>query len=275
MWSLLLLAGLSSASVEAPPPVIPRPPEQLAAAAEAERIGHDIYDFDQAAWGSTDAMLAALPDPGDAGVRGWIVEREAGGTVATFYGFNGADPYKVFIAHMQGQKALSSHVTTANEDRSLNAIERRMVAARQAVINPEALQKIGFQPCSNASINSVVLPPATPVGAVPVYILAPQASPDSFPIGGHYRADVAADGTILHSRAFAKSCIALDRKQVPKSGDIKMFAVTHLLDPQPTEIHVWISLASHVPLAVIVPSGDVWAVAEGRISYQYTLAAKK
>jgi len=271
-----LLAGLSSASPASVPPhtVIARPPEQLAAAAEAERIGRDIYDFDQAAWGSTDAMVAAIPDPAAAGVRGWIVEREPNGTVATFYGLNGGQPYKLFVAHMQGQKVLSQHVVAQSEDRSMTPVEQRMVAARYVVMSSEGLRKIGFQPCSKASINSVVLPPATADGVVPVYVLTPQATLDSFPIGGHYRADVAADGSIVRSRAFAKSCFAMDRKQVP--GDVRMFVVTHLLDPQPTEIHVWTSLASHIPLAVaIVPSGDLWTVAEGRIKYQYTLPASR
>lgn len=274
MWSLLLLAGLSSASPAAVPArnVIARPPEQLAAAAEAERIGRDIYDFDQAAWGSTDAMVAAIPDPAAAGVRGWIVEREPNGTIATFYGLNGSQPYKLFVAHMQGQKVLSQHIVAQTEDRSMSPIEQRMVAARSVVMSPEGLLKIGFQPCSKASINSVVLPPAAADGVVPVYVLTPQATLDSFPIGGHYRADVAADGSIVRSRAFAKSCIAMDRKQVP--DDVRMFVVSHLLDPQPTEIHVWTSLASHIPLAVVIaPGGDVWTVAEGRIRYQYTLPA--
>jgi hypothetical protein len=276
MWPLLLLAGLSSAS-PAPAPahsVIARPPEQLAAAAEAERIGRDIYDFDQAAWGSTDALVAAIPDPAAAGVRGWIVQREPGGTIAIFYGVNGSQPYKLFVAHMQGRKVVSQHVVAANEDRGMTPIEQRMVAARSAVMSMDGLRKIGFQPCSNASVNSVVLPPATPDAVVPVYVLAPQASVDSFPIGGHYRAEVAADGSIVRSRAFAKSCIAMDRKQ--SAGNPQMFVVSHLLDPQPTEIHVWTSLASHVPLAVVIaPSGDLWTVADGRIKYQYTLAAPR
>lgn len=274
MWPLLLLAGLSSASPISPPAtkIIARSAAQLAAAAEAERIGRDLYDFDQAAWGSTDAMIAAIPDPAAAGVRGWIVEREPGGTVAIFYGLNGNQPYKVFVAHMQGQKVLSQNVVAANEDRAMTVIEQRMVAARSVVMTREGLSKIGFQPCSNASVNSVVLPPAASDGVVPVYVLAPQASTDSFPIGGHYRVEVAADGSIVRSRGFAKSCIAMDRKQVPDG--LRMFVVTHLLDPQPTEIHVWTSLASHIPLAVaIAPSGDVWTVDEGRIKYQYTLPA--
>ena len=243
----------------------------MAATAEAERIGRDIYDFDQAAWGSTDAMIAAIRDPAAAGVRGWIVEREPGGTVAIFYGLTGDQPYKLFVAHMQGQKVLSQQVVAANEDRSMTPIERRMVAARQAVVNADALRKIGFRPCANASVNSVVLPPATPEGTVPVYILTPQASVDSFPIGGNYRVDVAADGSIVRSRAFAKTCITMDRKRSP--GDPVMFYLTHLLDPQPTEIHVWVSLASGLPLMVATPpAGDVWIVANGHVKYEYTLA---
>jgi hypothetical protein len=82
--------------------------------------------------------------------------------------------------------------------------------------------------------------------------------------------DVAADGSIVRSRAFAKSCIAMDRKQ--SSSSPVAFYVTHLLDPQPTEIHVWVSLASGLPLMVAtLPAGDVWSVANGQIKYQNSL----
>lgn len=273
MWPLLLLAGLSSASPAPATTIIARSPAQLAAAAEAERIGRDIYDFDQAGWGSADALVVAIPNPGAAGVRGWIVEHEPAGTVAIFYGLNGTQPYKLFVAHMQGKTVVSQHVVAANEDRSMTPIEQRMVAARSVVMNGATLRKIGFQPCSKQPVNSVVLPPATPEGVVPVYVLTPQATMESFPLGGHYRVEVGADGSVVRSRAFAKSCIAVDRNQGGKKAE--MFVVTHLLDPQPTEIHVWTSLVSHLPLAVVTPpAGDVWTVADGRIKYQYTLPAQ-
>src|SRR4051812_32025012 len=80
---------------------------QRSAVADAERRGRDIYDFDQAAWGSTDALLAALPDPSRAGVKGWIVEREPGGAVAIYYGLRSDKPYKIFVAHVQGRKVIA------------------------------------------------------------------------------------------------------------------------------------------------------------------------
>jgi hypothetical protein len=272
MWPLLLLAGLSSASPAPSTTVVARPAAQLAAVADAERLGRDIYDFDQAAWGSTDALLAAIPDPSAAGVRGWIVEREPAGTIAIFFGLNGSKPYKVFIAHMQGKTVLSSHVMDANDDRNMTTLERRMVEARIIALTPDTLKKINFRPCSNALVNSVVLPPATADAPVPVYILTPQSTMASFPIGGHYRVDIAADGSIAASRPFAKSCIVMDRANMPENS--KMFVLTHLLDPQPTEIHVWLSLVAGLPLAVAtLPAGDVWTVANGAIKYQYTLPA--
>jgi len=275
MWPLLLLAGISSASPADKSTVIPRPPEQLAIAAEAERLGRDIYDFDQAAWGATDAMAAAMHDYAAAGVKGWIVEREPTGAVAIFYGQDKAQPYKIFVAHMQGQKVVSSHIVAAGEDRNLTPIEQRMVAARTIALRRETLdwlQKQDFHPCTSGSINTVVLPPATPEAPVPVYLLTPQASLSSFPIGGHFRIDVAADGSIVRSRAFAKSCIVLDPRQVP--ADARMFLVSHLLDQQPTEIHVWVALASHVPLGVLIaPHGDIWTVADGKVRYMSTLPA--
>jgi len=272
MWTLLLLAGLASASPDPAREVIPRSTAQLAAVSEAERIGRDIYDFDQAAWGSTDALIAAMPNYTAAGIKGWIVEREGGGTVAIYYGWADEHPYKIFVAHMQGRTVTASHVLGPTEDRGMTQIEERMVAARTAGLTQETLAKAGIKVCTSGSINTVVLPPPTATAPVPVYILTPQSSNDSFPIGGHYRIDIAADGSIASSRGFAKSCIAMDR---PKgSSDPQMFVVTHLLDPQPTEIHAWISLAGGLPLAVvIVPSRDLWIVQNGRMKYAYTLPA--
>lgn len=191
MWPLLLIAGLASSAPRAQTTAIPRTAAELAAAAEAERLGRDIYDFDQAAWGATDALTAAVPNLPSAGVAGWIVEREPSGTVAIFYGLEGGRPYKFFVAHMRGQKVQSSHILAADEDRSMTSIERRMADARTLALKQETLQKIDFRPCTTSSINTVVLPPATD-GAVPVYILTPQATLDQFPLGGHYRVDIGA-----------------------------------------------------------------------------------
>jgi len=265
--AVALLLGSPAAPAAAPAPTA----AQAAAVAEAQRIGRDIYDFDQAAWGSTDALVAAIPDPGAQGVRGWIVEREPGGTIATYYGLRDGKPYKIFVAHARGRKVTASHVVAAGEDAAMTAIEQRMVAARAVALEQQTLASIGFQPCERASLNSVVLVPPTADAPVPVYYLTPQVAMDRYPFGGNYRVDIAADGSVLGSRAFAKSCIAM-APQAPPGGHAAGMVITHLLDPQPTEIHAWLSLVANVPIFVAtIPSRELWGVEHGTIRLLRTL----
>jgi hypothetical protein len=42
--------------------------------------------------------------------------------------------------------------------------------------------------------------------------------------------------------------------------------ITHLLDPVPTEIHVFSSLVAHVPVMVGTRDGRIWAVDGTRIA---------
>jgi len=260
--ALVLIAGSSVSAAPRPEPT----KEQEAATAEAQRIGRDLYDFDQAAWGATDALVAVMSDPGAQGVKGWIVEREGGGTIATFYGLRDGKPYKIFVAHVQGREVTASHVLGSSDDSTMTPLEQRMVAARTVALEQQTFAKIGFQPCERASLNTVVLVPPTVSAAVPVYYLTPQTAMDRYPFGGHYRVDIGADGSILGSRAFAKSCLAMTPKAPPGGEPAAMF-ITHLLDAQTTEIHAWLSLVANIPILVgTVPSGQLWRVEQGTIT---------
>lgn len=266
MRSLILFAailGLSWRAGAATPPALT--PAQTTAVADAERRGRDIFDFDQAAWGSTDALTAALPDPGKAGVKGWIVEREPAGAIAIYYGLRDGKAYKIFVAHMRGRSVTASHILAAGEDNAMTPIEQRMAAARAIAVSRETLVKIGFQPCERAAVNSVVLQPASANEDVSVYLLTPQVANNRYPFGGHYRVDVTPDGLVKSSRPFSKSCIAM-APQPPQGGAPAAMVMTHLLDAQPTEIHVWLSLVSNLPVIVgTISSNEIWAVQHGAI----------
>jgi hypothetical protein len=54
----------------------------------------------------------------------------------------------------------------------------------------------------------------------------------------------------------------------PKDSRPEFGAFSHLLDPQPTEIHVFVSLYAKVPLIIMtVNNGRVWPVVAGKIGY--------
>jgi hypothetical protein len=94
--------------------------------------------------------------------------------------------------------------------------------------------------------------------------------PGVFPAGGHYRYIIGADGKLLSSRAFTKGCVNIDAKAVPKNA--AGYAVSHILDPQPTEIHVFVSYNTPVKLFVIIEgSKDLWEVGKGKAVFKQVL----
>ncbi len=87
----------------------------------------------------------------------------------------------------------------------------------------------------------------------------------SLPLGGHFEVDVSADGRVGTVRAFTKSCLEMSLVGDGK-GQTKALVVSHLLDPTPTEIHVFSSLTGKVPIYVMtMPNRTLWVVAGSEI----------
>jgi len=119
--------------------------------------------------------------------------------------------------------------------------------------------------CSDQPFNSVVLPPERPDRPILVYLLTPQTTLQSVPFGGHHLIPVAADGTAGPVRDFTKACFEAPLRGGGDAEPAGLF-ITHLLDPTPTEIHVFTSLTTHMPVFVETSSnGKVWAVDGGSI----------
>jgi hypothetical protein len=247
------LAAPAPAAKPAPAPPITAAEQQ--AIREASTRGALLYAYDQAAWHGTDAMMAKLPDARER-VGGWIVDGPAEAPELVFFDRDKAAPHTLFVADFNDGKLVSSRVARPGEA-ELSAERRRLIAAR--AVGMETLQAKGFQRCSALQMNTVVLPPAEPGGPTYVYLLTPQPDLNTIPFGGHYRIAVGADGKAGEMRPFTNSCIAMPSKPPAGSGATGMF-ITHLLDPVPTEIHVFSSLVAGVPVYVGTRDGRVWAV---------------
>lgn len=233
---------------------------QVVALDRASERGQLLYDYDQAAWHSTDTLVAALGDPGRAGIRGYIVEPQAGGLRVTYYGLTLAGAVPVYVADFADGKVAGGRVIPTDERKPLTVAQMRLIKAR------EVAAKADVKRCSSKPFNTVVLPAANAGGPVDVYLLTPQAAAGSYPIGGHHRLIVSAEGKLLKSRTFANTCIALEASPTAKEQTVAL-VVTHLLDPIPTEIHVFTSLASRLPLGVSTKDGKMWWVAGSSICY--------
>lgn len=231
---------------------------QLAAAAERGRL---LFELARAGQLTTRDMLARISDPAAAGVEGWVAAPEGNGLTVVYYAETAGGPEVVYRAQLVGGRLAAPEVFLAGSRPPLTPTMRRMAAARGAVAG------LDRRPCpAEAAFNVIVVPPASAAAPVEVYKLSPQRQAGRYPLGGHYLASVAPDGTTVNVREFTRSCIDLDSPAPAAGARPAPLGVTHQLDPLPTEIHVFLSLWMNRPLLVATGEPDrVWAVAQGRI----------
>jgi hypothetical protein len=222
--------------------------------ATVSKRGAQLYAFDQAAWHSTDAMLAkGLLGETMQAIRGWVVEPSEDLLRVTYYGFEGTTPYAIYIADIRDGKVVSDRVP-GPDGRALSARGARMAAAASVA------RTQSFPRCVDRPFNTVILPPQ-PDGTVPVYLLTPMTKAGEYPFGGHHEVDVGPDGTVVGTRDFSRACLPM---QAP--SDTAMLFITHLLDPHPTELHVYLSLWSGKAVAVGTSGDRIWEVSGTRIA---------
>lgn len=256
-----LLLGLALISLAAP--VAAQRTIPTADLATVSARGTAIYAYDQAAWHTSDTMLAKhLPEDVMRAIRGWVVEPRGDVLTVTYFGRDGEKPYAIYIADFRDGVVSNERVPEAGgTERALSPLGLRLAAARVTATDAAA----SLARCSDRRYNSVVLPPE-PDGTIPVYLLTPQVENDQYPMGGHHEIDIAADGTVAGKRDFTRSCLTIGGPE-PKPGEKPVaLYVTHLLDPHPTEIHVFTSLTSHYPIFVGTSGQLVWSVEGARIT---------
>jgi hypothetical protein len=206
--------------------------------------GRLLYELDRAAWVGTDDLLERLPDASSAGIRGYVVERDGPNHVVTFFGGPPDAPVAFYRGRVENERVVAGEVFAADARPPLSPLQRRLAAVRGMA------GELKRRPCEDAPFNTVVIPPAAPDDPVDLYLLTPQLRDGEWPAGGHFRATVAADGTVSSSRAFTNSCINVGGGEVGRDQRPAGLVITHLLDPIPTEIHVFTMWTSRLPLAV-------------------------
>lgn len=247
------------AASESPFDTQPIPPELRAAAAVAESTGARIYRLDRAAWLATDALREhseALLER----TRGWITSEYPGGVRVSFLDGE-ASPnaiYRIDISDISDTGGLSNQKAEIRE--ALTAEEIAQDKARKLALGQSWLQ---CAPTYNTSIL------ASPEG-FSVYLSPGFQREHHYQAGGYhlYRIDAAGERVLSH-RSFTKGCIELsDAPQAELRGARPLaMMVTHLMDPQPTEVHVFLSLHAGVPLMVGTMDNDyLWKVEHGAIS---------
>lgn len=248
-------------------------PVEAAAIELAIERGQLMYVYDQAAWHGTDDMVAQMKASGNyeklaPTIGGWVVDGPADAPVVTFFSKDESAPRAVYRATMTAGGA-----KVARGELSGGALTPAQLALAKAVRAARAKageQKIGL--CNDRNPNSVALPPAAPGGPTLVYFMTPQTQAETWPMGGHWRFEVDADGNVVQSRKFANSCISVGG--VPPNGASRPAAlfISHVLDPTPTEIHVFTMLSSGIPVAVGTKD-QVWMIQ--RVNGRLRITAQK
>ena len=90
-------------------------------------------------------------------------------------------------------------------------------------------------------------------------------------MGGHYRFELGADGKVRDSRRFMNTCFDAAFGQAagaPAGSTLSSIVLSHLLDPQPTEIHVFASY--YLPVTLMVATTEnrlLWSIRQGSVGY--------
>jgi hypothetical protein len=229
--------------------------QEQASIEQALQRGRLMFGIDRAAWVATDDMVARIRDLQASGIRGYIVEPQPDGFDVIFYAASGNDLVQAYRGRVGRRGVASREVFPAASRPPLTAAQRRMVAAVNAAAGS------GRRPCGNQRFNPLIIPPASAEAPIDVYLMTPQTA-QGIPFGGHFRVTVAPDGNVASSRAFTNSCLVMPRPPANAAG----LMVSHLLDPVPTEVHIFSSLAAGVPVFVATSNPDrLWEVTGERV----------
>lgn len=251
----LYFALLAAVAVPTTAQTTAQPSLEAQAAANMAR-GDLLYAYDQSAWHVTDAALAAIPKSSMNLLRGYVVTPAQGGYRTTFYGGEAGSHFRIYSAIWSSGSIAQPELVASDKRQPVTADEERLIAAKTLALGNLG----GLTKCTDARLNSAVIPGATPQGPISVYILTPPTKKDVIPMGGHHRLDIK-DGAVVAKRSFTRSCIELEKPRASKKqGKPVAMMITHLLDPVPTEIHAFAVHSVGLPMFVSTVDGALFSV---------------
>lgn len=222
-----------------------------------EKLGHDMYLQDQAAWHASDALMALHPQAElvKENVRGWIVEERPDGELVRFIQTSDSGPLAAYdISFASGKPVVS-----VPQDRTLTGDEKGQYAA-----GLQAIKSVS-QRCGD-NYNTVVLKDPKGDGWL-AWALAATTNPNLVMAGGHHRLTVSADGTkVSQMDALSRSCAVLEKGGVPAGKEIAGLFTTQLVSNLPVETFVFLSLEHRLPIYVMTPDRTLWRIAAGKIT---------
>jgi hypothetical protein len=243
-------------------PAAAQTPEERTRLDWAVTRGRLLFEVDRAAWVTTDDMQEHLPQADRPRVHGWTVERDGTGFAVVYFTRGEGESFRtLYRARVENRRVVSREVFRAGAGPELSAMQRRIADAYRLITLTQA-RICGDRP------NLAVIPPDSLDAPMDVYVLTPQTQTGIFPFGGHNRATFSAAGALLSQRRFTNSCLNISNQPdaAPEGSTLVGPGVSHLLDPIPTEIHVFIAIWMESPVFVSTgPQHRVWQVTGDRI----------
>jgi hypothetical protein len=231
-------------------PRVQRPPDP-AMIAFAQQRGALLYRLDRAAWVATDVFRTTWRNRPGVALAGWVVEETEDSRLVTFYGKTTNELVAVARYGEQNGRIITRAPRLTGADATLSETQRGLVNTLERVQvfvrSPEAREQ-QIAPCTAAAFNTVVIPTPKADGSYEVYLMTAWVDRPVYPMGGHFRMLVPKDGPVIRDRAFTTGCLNIGAGQAGLQNEA-MF-VTHILDPQPTEIHVFAAQTLRLPLYV-------------------------
>ena len=242
---------------------------QIASKSELAAIsdrGRMLYEYDQAAWHATDAVVATNP-PKDLIGRYIARKTDAGWTVA-FGRLNEAkDAFLIAVMAIQGTNPQEFSVQRLDPPRADISF---FLSAARAVDTVVPI----FRGAAGRTYNASVIP--APDGRLYVYLEPGQTDSDGnyFPLGADVRSLVSADGkSIVETRQMHKSIIP--KADVPAGTKIEAGYHTHVLSEIPEDSDVYVVLSRKPAIPEYVGSQTAIYVVNTDGSIQFVERTKK
>ena len=216
---------------------------QIASESELAAIaarGRMLYEYDQAAWHATDAVIATNP-PKELMGRYIARKSEAGWSVA-FGRLNEAkDAFLIAVMATQGATLQQFTVKRADPPEADTGFFLGAARAIDAVVPV-------FHGATGRTYNASVLPAAD--GRLYVYLEPGQTDSDGdyFPLGADVRCLVSGDGkSIIETRQMHKSIIP--KAEIPPGAKLEAGYHTHVLSeiPEDSDVYVVLSRKPTIP----------------------------
>jgi len=228
--------------------------------------GKMLFEYDVAAWHSTDAVFAMSPEEGS--FTGYIARKtEKGWTVAYGKLNEKQDKFLIVYEAVEGEKPEEFKVTKLDKPKEDNGFYLNAAKSLET-----ALAEFSKFYVLNRAYNFAVLP--TKNGEFFVYALPAQTEIGVFPLGGDVRYKISKDGAkIIETRQMHKSIIEVSTP--PKGVEVKTGYHTAVLDdiPEDSDVFHVLTRKFNIP-ELIVTNKFVYQIApDGLIKYVMTREA--